>query len=283
MEQTSYDKFIQLRERYYLSGRTLITNQIFDIAGINFGYAIELSLKFILLQKGVNDKKSRKEIESQHNITKLYNLAIENKCIPPIDVSNDFLVFIDERLNSRYPRNIQKNFDEYEIEEKIYVFTIDMLHCYDDFILQLDDMIFKETQDIKTCIGLSLCKQLDSNSGRIFFHCNDHAFERINNYIKLLEDENEIDNFVFIAILNNPSELWNYESLVAYRPWHAKTNWNPAREYIIPEKEGNCSSISGAKWISNNSDLIIGVSSMQFMLSKGKYKYKVNERVVNVK
>jgi hypothetical protein len=52
MDQPTYDRFKELRQDYYLAGRSLLINQLFGMAGINLGYSIELSLKFLLAFKG---------------------------------------------------------------------------------------------------------------------------------------------------------------------------------------------------------------------------------------
>ena len=74
-----------------------------------------------------------------HYIKNYYAKIIECGYIEPVNVSDDFLSFADDRLNARYPSYLSNQFADHQAKEQAYAFIIDMLHCYDDFILQLDD------------------------------------------------------------------------------------------------------------------------------------------------
>ena len=62
------DRFTSLREQYYLSGRTLIISQLYDIALINFGYSLELALKQILL----GCEEPEKTVRRYHHLGRYY-------------------------------------------------------------------------------------------------------------------------------------------------------------------------------------------------------------------
>lgn len=108
MDQTTYDRFKELRQAYYLAGRSLMVNQLFGMAGINLGYCIELSLKFALIFKGVPTQQQKKHVPKslkQHHIDQYYKQVVDAGLVPPLSVSRDFLRFATERLNSRSNRH----------------------------------------------------------------------------------------------------------------------------------------------------------------------------------
>lgn len=277
MNQETYDRFKELRQDYYLAGRCLLINQLFGMAGINFGYSIELSLKFILAFKG-----HKKSELMRHDLEHYYNLAIGKDYITPLKLSGDFLRFANERLNARYPSMIAKHMEAYELESKIYLFTIDMIHCYDDLILQLDDELYKFVNDPRISIGFRSCRDLSSVSGRIFYHCNDHAFARIPTYRELLAKYRDPgDNFEYIeSILSNPSDLWNFKGLIAYRPWGPKSDWSPASTFEYPKFVGKKVSFKAAQWTANKLGTDMYLSSSNFTLPKGTYEFKAGNVII---
>ncbi len=275
MDQATYDRFKELRQDYYLGGRCLLINQLFGMAGINLGYSIELSLKFLLAFNG----HTLKELKQDHDIERYYSQVIGNKYISSLKVSGDFLRFINERLNARYPIMIAGHLAKHAKESQAYIFTIDMLHCYDDFILQLDDAIADAVDDPRTSIGFRSCRDLKSLKGRIFFHCNDHAFERIPIYRAILVNNRDLgDDYEYIeSVLSDPTDLWNFKGLIAYRPWGPKSDWFPASTFSFPKFEDNKVSIKAAQWSANNIGIDMYLSSSNFILPKGTYKYQISE------
>jgi hypothetical protein len=273
MDQATYDRFKELRQDYYLAGRCLLINRVFGMAGINFGYCIELSLKFILAYNGHPKKELMK-----HNIEEYYKQVIDKKYIPPLRVSDDFLSLMNERLNTRYPSMIGEQMAKHELESRAYVFPIDMLHCYDDFILQLDDAISNAVGDHRISIGFRSCRDLKSINGRIFFHCNDHAFERISIYKEnLVKNRDPGDDFEDIdSILENPIDLWNFKGLIAYRPWGPKTGWSPANTFSFPIYEDKKLFFKAAQWEVNNVGVDMYLSSSNIILPKGTYRVKIS-------
>ena len=161
MDQATYDRFKELRQSYYIAGRSLLINQLFGMAGINLGYCIELSLKFILAYKGY----AKKELY-RHHLANLYDLVIDEGHLPRQNASSDFVRFADERLNARYPMMLAENAEANEAESRANVFTIDMLHCYDDLILQLDDAIVEAVDNAQVSIGFRSCRDLQGVKGR---------------------------------------------------------------------------------------------------------------------
>lgn len=274
MDQAAYDRFKELRQDYYLGGRCLLINQLFGMAGINLGYSIELSLKFLLAVNGYPKRSLMK-----HDVEHYYSQVIEKKYISPIKVSDDFLRFINERLNARYPSMIAKHLSTHEKASRAYVFTVDMLHCYDDFILQLDDAVVKAVDDPRTSIGFRSCRELRSIKGRIFFHCNDHAFARIPTYRGILaKNRDHDDDYEYIeSVLRNPTDLWNFNGLIAYRPWGPKSDWSPASTFSFPKFEDNKVSFKAAQWAANNIGVDMYLSSSNFILNKGTYGVRISK------
>ncbi|QNH00126.1 hypothetical protein [Pseudomonas sediminis] len=274
MDEDSYNRFKELREQYYLAGRCLLVSNLYGPAGINFGYAIELSLKLILVYKG-HSKGLR-----NHNIIDYYRQVVDQGYISELNVSSDFLKFANERLNTRYPKMIEENMETHKKEDRLYFFSVDMLHCYDDFFLQLDDALQDAILDPKVSTGFRCCRNINSVVGRVFFHCNDHAFQRLDRYVQLLgENRDEGDQFdEFILAVENRSELWNFRGMTAVRPWGPKPGWSPAAEFKFP-RVGE--PLRAAKWQANNVGIDMYLSSMQLMLEPGTYKCEVSETVVS--
>lgn len=277
MDQSSYDRFKELRQAYYLAGRCLLINQLFPMAGINLGYCIELSLKFVLAFHGHPKKELKK-----HHVDRYYDMVIGRGYLPALNVSADFLGFVTERLNARYPSIINEQVARHETEARAYVFTIDMLHCYDDLILQLDDAIYRAVGDPRISMGFRSCRDLTHVRGRIFFHCNDHAFERIPQYRALLtSNRDEGDAFEQVdLLLSRPEDLWNFKALIAYRPWGPKTGWKPAAEFEFPKVAEGQIQVKAAKWNANQSDTQVYLSSLEIVLPPGTYQARLGEVVI---
>lgn len=276
MKQEQYDRFKELRQKYYLAGRCLLINQMFGVAGINFGYSIEISLKFLLALNGHPKSQLMK-----HHLGRYYRQVVDECYISELKASNDLLRFMDDRLNARYPTIITNQLAEYEFKQQAYVFTIDMLHCYDDFILQLDDAVSHAAGDPRISIGFRSCRELSSVDGRIFFHCNDHAFQRIPQYRQLLAtNRDDGDDFEYIdGVLAEPAKLWNFKGLIAFRPWGPKSGWAPAESFVNPQYEENKIELRAAKWAANNLGIDTYFSSLSVVLPKGKYDFQIGEVV----
>jgi hypothetical protein len=219
----------------------------------------------------------------KHDIEYYYNQVISKNYISSLNISPDFMRFINERLNARYPIMIAKHMAAHELESKLYLFTIDMLHCYDDFILQLDDALYEVVNDPRISIGFRSSRDLSSVNGRIFYHCNDHAFSRIPTYRELLAKYRDPgDNFEYIeSVLSDPSDLWNFKGLMKYRPWGPKSDWFPASIFEYPKIEGNNVSFKAAQWNANNLGVDMYLSSSIFTLPKGTYEFRVDNVIVN--
>ena len=172
---------------------------------------------------------------------------------------------------------IAEHLATYDSESRIYLFTIDMLHCYDDIILQLDDALCRVVNDPRISIGFRSCRDLLSVKGRVFFHCNDHAIARIPAYRESLSvNRDPGDNFEYIdPVLSNPSDLWNFKGLMSYRPWGPKLDWSPASTFEFPKYDNGKISFQAAQWQANNVGVDMYLSSSDFTLPKGKYKFQI--------
>lgn len=278
MTQERYDRFKELRTDNYVNGRLAMINGLFDQAAVNFGYSIELSLKFLLAHNG----KQRGDL-NKHDLNLYYNMCISEGHIPRLRVSESFLRFADERFNARYPGTIMETFKANLEDSLAFTFPIDMLHCYDDFILQLDEAVANHVNDSRVMIGFRCSRELLSPSGRLFYHCNDHAFERLELYKKLLrENRDEGDNYnAILEILENPvNKLWNFPGALAYRPWGPKQSWHPAEIYEGDKLVENKVETKGAQWQTNAQFRDLYLTSVKIMLEKGKYKAEMSTKTV---
>ncbi len=242
MDQSTKEKFTVLRESYYLAGRTLMISSQFQAGLINLGYAIELSLKQMLLMAGEDPKKLFK-----HTLEKYYQSLLKYWPEFKISASSDFWNTCDRGLNSRYPMNLTRELEKDLANDTLWFIPIDLIHCYDDVILQMDEFL-AETFDHTVCLGVRAEGNLQSNQGRTFYHCNDAAFDRRSYYQAKLEEGIDGSKKADFDI----EELWNFEGLPLYRPWPWKKNWNPAAKYKFPKKENGKITAQAACWKANH-------------------------------
>lgn len=235
------DRFTSLREQYYLSGRTLIISQLYDIALINFGYSLELALKQILL----GCEEPEKTVRRYHHLERYYCRVCEIAPEFSVSVSEEFIQYCDRGLNSRYPSHQVKQLESNP--NKIWMISMSTLHCYDDLLLQLDDYIARQFSE-KCSIGLRAAGNLEHVSGRVFFHCNDAAHNRIMSYRARLENP-----IKFEALMRDIGQkgLWNFELLPFYRPWGPKSGDNPAKAFSQPEIIDGSFDFKAPEWKAN--------------------------------
>lgn len=101
----------------------------------------------------------------------------------------------------------------------------------------------------------------------------EHYLEQLS---KFRDDGDDFDQIK--AILENKNELWNFQGLIAVRPWGPKTDWHPASNFTFPKAD---EAISGAKWTANNIGIDTYLSPMEILLPAGTYKYRITEKTTS--
>jgi hypothetical protein len=278
MKTETYDHFRMLRFRYYITGRELLSNGQYETGCINLGYSIELSLKFLLAYKGYGLDKLKK-----HHLKPYYDECLEKKYLTEVEASNDFWRLCEERLNARYPIMIIRNFEKSTIENRGYFIPIDIIHAYDDLLLQLDDQLVNAMSSEQISFGFIALREIESQNGRIFFHSNDHAFMRIPQYLSYIKknlDQNSNLNEIERILRNPVDSLWNFKGLLQYRPWGPKTDFTPAKDYRFPQVISGLLHVRAAQWQGNPCAAGLYLSTGSFVLGAGEYKFKLNTHII---
>ncbi|PJE76534.1 hypothetical protein COV05_04160 [Candidatus Uhrbacteria bacterium CG10_big_fil_rev_8_21_14_0_10_48_16] len=208
-----------LRFEYYLAGRQLWFSKAGHLYSpkLMLGYAIETSLKHGLLiieDAGVSLDQDAKSIRGKsHDLKELLSTCVRYNLFSTIDTSDDFLDFATKGLNSRYPKHIRDNFDEASNRDP-YLLTINVgetIGYYDDLMLKLDDEIWSITNKPEFSVGFRGSSQASSATGKIFFHCNLPAMQRLKKYHATVS-EHRSHHVSDIESLNKGEEfLWKYE------------------------------------------------------------------------
>lgn len=129
-------KFCELRFEYYSAGRTLWFTDNLETAAILLGYAVELTLKQILVASG-NDK----SLMNSHNVVSLYSKANEHALRGEVPVTDDLLHFVTDRLHHRYPRQVEEAASNAQKRGHAICLSLDVVASYDDMIMGLDEWL----------------------------------------------------------------------------------------------------------------------------------------------
>lgn len=212
MDDENIKKYTILRNQYYSSGRELLFNQSFSMAGIMLGYSIETSIKLLLI---LNHKLSNK-LKNTHNINNLFQELL--KIYPNLNISDDLILFINDRLDQRYP-DAQNRVTKFHIEEnRLQDFSLEIIHYYDELFYQLDKLCWLKTNDATISSSLyRTLKTLNTYPSRAIFHLNYSLYNRMDKLYKLLdisndqdelkyfnENQNQLLDFNFLFITQNP-------------------------------------------------------------------------------
>ena len=179
-------KFCELRFEYYSAGRTIWFTDNMETAAILLGYAVELTLKQILVASG-NDK----SLMNSHNVTSLYAKANEHALKGEVPVTNDLLHFVTDRLHHRYPRQVEETVSNARKRGHAVCLSLDIVAAYDDLIIELDEWLRRNYPEEGASLGLLAAHFVNRTTGRALFHCNSAALARSDQYRKLLLQEYE--------------------------------------------------------------------------------------------
>ncbi len=181
-------KWAEVRLEYYVSARSLMGQGFFHSAGILFGYTVETHLQAILYEfyKGDQDRKVGRKILKNHKITELFTHCNGINLFPDVDVSDDFLIFIEDNFQ-RYPGQIIPSIDKRLDENGVAHYGLNDMHYYDNLVIQLDKNILEYTCSLDSSIEVSAIMMVDAYHRVKFFQSNVHALSNVNYYLDIIK------------------------------------------------------------------------------------------------
>lgn len=231
MEPEKITAWSNLRFDYYTSGRSAVLNQSPLIGGILLGYAIESSLKMMI------DFSSCRKLLKSHNLFDLYK-EYRSQEFPELAMSDDFLMFANDRLDQRYPSAHDRVMKWHIEKDRFMDFPVDNIVYYDDVICQLDDFITERFQCSSASILVRAALNMKTYPGRSVFHCNHHAklrFDRIQSTLNADSKRNiEASNFAEIK-----DSLWNFRYILMWIPESYTVHFAKNYEYPKWEQDRN--------------------------------------------
>lgn len=172
-----------LRYSYYSAGRSEILLNNYQAGEMLLGYAVETSLKHLLIENGYN----KQAILNSHNIISIYNECQNLGFLANTNVSLDFLNYINDHFLGRYPSLLRKALEN-TFEQGVAMFqSPQILSWYDDVIYQIDCEILSINKDASVSSFIKAGFDSDSLRGRLFHHGNFHACMILNNTIDSLK------------------------------------------------------------------------------------------------
>jgi hypothetical protein len=186
-------QWLTQKYEYYLAGRTLWLNNQMQMGALMLAYAIEAQIKHALVI--FDNNCPRKLRDSGHDIPQLFKEAQKAKIFEGISVDDNFLNFVQDNFERRYPRQTRERGKKANSEGRGLAITSNILPWYDKLVLSLDQWIYTKTSDFKLTIKLEAVKKLDSKGGHYFFDRNNTAFNSFPEILELLEIEvNQYEN-----------------------------------------------------------------------------------------
>lgn len=134
----------QQRYEYYLAGRTLWFHDQLQPGALMLAYAVEAHLKHnINVHRSLFPQKLLKELVYKHAIPTLFERSREAGLFSDVEVSGDLLLFVQDNFHRRYPSQTQQAARNVTSRGHALAMAPDLIHAYDDFILQLDQSLYR--------------------------------------------------------------------------------------------------------------------------------------------
>lgn len=176
MRQKPY--FNALRTEYYLGGRMLFLHDQLWTGAIQFGYAIESFFKETLLFLGNRNQ----ELQYSHDLSLLLNSCQQKGAFNDLEVPDDFIEYSNSLFQMRYPSSgIKETLKAYDRNNVIAV-EKSYLFCYDDYIQQLDESLFKITNDPYSSTILRIFAGVNKKEKQYGLYFNSTALKRFDTY-----------------------------------------------------------------------------------------------------
>lgn len=167
-----------IRYDFYVSGRVAMYTGSYYAWGFLLGHATEVTLKAALAHLGVTNPK----LVNGHDIGKLFDAARQGGMFTATKVSPDLIAYVDDILWSRYPRQLEEARHDQAAQGRNFAFSLGTLSAFDDLLLQLDDELAEAVGRREISVGFRGACSVESTSGRLFFHANYPALDRLGVY-----------------------------------------------------------------------------------------------------
>lgn len=145
---------------------------------IQFGYAIESFFKETLLLFGNKNQK----LQRSHDLSLLLKSCQDKGAFNDIEAPNDFIDFSNSLFQMRYPsKETKETLKAYDRNntitmEKAYLF------CYDDYIQQLDESLYKITNDPYSSTILRIFAGVNEREKLYGLYFNSAALKKYDTY-----------------------------------------------------------------------------------------------------
>ncbi len=202
-----------LRYSYYSSGRNELLLGNFDAAGILLGYAVETSFKHALLESGYDNK----AILHSHDIRKLRSACKGTLALPHLEVSDDFLDYINDHFKPRYPSLKDQVIKGVEARSGFLTFGPLLLSWYDDVMFQIDNWIYEYTGDVLASCFFRATADLLNLKGALFFHGNYHACKYLTE-LKSMCEQHGRDDYVIKELSKKVEDFWERTKTLGVLP-----------------------------------------------------------------
>ena len=150
-------------------------------AGILFGYAIETSLKHALIESGFNNL----NILNKHEPQILMRECLKQGILEDIEVSDDFLDYINDHFKPRYPILQEKVQDDISSKGRVHTIGPLLISWYDDLMFQIDSWLLNYTSDSLSSCFFRATGDINQLKGRMFFHANYHACTMLETMVEM--------------------------------------------------------------------------------------------------
>jgi hypothetical protein len=230
-EQIAYSL---IRFEYYVAGRHLFFNCHTKAAKIMLGYAVECQIKMALLLKGSKNRK----LLHRHDIPALHGEAARIGALTGVAASSDFLRFVNDGLNQRYPSQLAAMLRQATADGLVVGSTAADILPYDDYILQVDDSIRQLSSEPLASVGVRGALSGDCVTGLEFFHCNGAAFKRFPQYVAIVKAFRSESGELIARLDKGPESFWRYPRFPLSLPGDPATlaACTPASDYEYPKQ-----------------------------------------------
>lgn len=178
-------KFRELRFEYYSAGRTLWFSDTMNIAGMLLGYAVELSLKQILITAGALSPRLR----NSHQHLDLFLECVNVGAVQSDMASTDLLQYVSDVFNQRYPSQVTATIAKAKKRGQAVGLDLTFITGYDDLVIKLDETICSLYSDVSVSIGVAAAHFVNRPQGRSFFHSNIAALRNTSLYVNQIDQD----------------------------------------------------------------------------------------------
>ena len=183
-DQQQIRDWTKQRYEYYVAGRTLWFNNQMEMGAMMLAYSVEAHMKQVLSQQ----KKPPRKLLYGHDILGLFEKSTELNLFTDLEVSNDLLRYAQDNFHRRYPSQTRETIQDAMSRGHCLAMDPCLIFAYDDLILQLDESVYRYSGTVKASIAARGATLVDCFDGRLFFHCNYPAIDRLEYIIKLHEE-----------------------------------------------------------------------------------------------